>query len=66
MIRRLLRSKVSVEKTYKCLSNDFSSYHIEIHDESYIDVDARQSNFESFHDINENIDDLSYLDEESF
>ncbi|KAK4729787.1 hypothetical protein R3W88_022775 [Solanum pinnatisectum] len=44
--------------------NDFSSYHLQTSDESDVDVDAEQSNYESFYDVDENIDDLSDLDTE--
>ncbi|KAK4724106.1 hypothetical protein R3W88_026885 [Solanum pinnatisectum] len=42
--------------------NDFSSYHLQTSDESNVDIDAKQSDSESFYDVDENIDDLSDLD----
>ncbi|KAH0684755.1 hypothetical protein KY290_021881 [Solanum tuberosum] len=41
--------------------NEFSSYHLQTSDESDVDVDAEQSNFESLYDVVKNIDDLNEI-----
>ncbi|KAH0712293.1 hypothetical protein KY289_008252 [Solanum tuberosum] len=44
--------------------NTFSSYHLQTNDESNVNLDVEQFNSESRYDVDENIDDLSDLDDE--
>ncbi|PHU03315.1 hypothetical protein BC332_28566 [Capsicum chinense] len=57
------KAKISLEELQEGQANDFSTYYLQI-SYSKVDLDVNDSNGDPFYDVDENIDDLSDLDEE--
>ncbi|KAM3303416.1 hypothetical protein P3S67_014446 [Capsicum chacoense] len=57
------KTKISLEELQKGQVNDFSTYYLQI-SYSKLDLDVNDSDGDLFYDVDENIDDLSDLDEE--